>query len=239
VVGTYPRKTFEELYIKSDIPIVLIGDMREATRGTAVCHNVIGDGRSIAYRATEYLIRHGHRKIALAIWDRKYIWSQEEIRGYAEALVDNSIQPDPSWVVDMPFPDEAADPLADIYKQRMQQLEQQLAVWSHQGNAPTALVHGCTSEMQMHDVLHCYFHDHFPLDATVTFAWMEMLKSSYSGIRDVVAICAKYEDVARRAMELILSPSTVNDRPQREILEKTYMYRRQNGVWREVQSETK
>lgn len=59
--------------------------------------SVSSDNRQLAYRATTYLIDHGHTHIGLAGIDNFHTGSQR-LAGYQQALADHQLPQDPSWV---------------------------------------------------------------------------------------------------------------------------------------------
>ncbi len=225
--AAYPRETIEKLVQRSEFPIVVICDMLENQHGRVFCDNVLPDNQALAYQATEYLIRQGHRRIAMVVWEKEIVWSRDSCRGYQEALEVHGITPDPSWVVDMPSAYSGKYSL-----ETMRKPQAQIDAWFEGSNPPTALIHGGDSETRMHDILQIHFHGRFPCETIVPITYFEMLPSCYSGIRDSVAFVAKFEDLANRAVELLLRPRPVAP-PVREIQARIYQCRRQNGVWRE------
>jgi LacI family transcriptional regulator len=75
---------------KKEIPFVLID-----RNFPSVESNFIGiDNYRIAYRAVEYLIRQGCRRIAFVNYDTTFFHLKERSRGYLEALKDNGLAGD-------------------------------------------------------------------------------------------------------------------------------------------------
>jgi DNA-binding transcriptional regulator YhcF (GntR family) len=225
--ASFSPETIEKLLQKSEFPLVVIGDLSEKHHGRIVCNSVIPDNQALGYQATEYLIRQGHRRIAMVGWSMNFVWNREVCRGYREALEANGITPDPAWVVDLP-----SEYSGEVSPQTMRTPQAQIDAWSEGPNPPTALIHNGDSETRMHDILHMNFHGRFADDAVVPITYFELLPTSFSGIRDAVAFVVKFEDLAKRAIELLLRPQPEAP-PVREIQARVYRCRRHHGVWRE------
>ncbi len=229
ILTAFSRPVMEAFLKRVGVPVVLIGDLDETYHGPALCDTVLPDNRAMAYRATEYLIREGHRRIALTGWQlEQNVWNRTMRQGYLEALLANGIDPDPAWVVDLrPVPYEEEQPETIIPAQR------QIDQWFKDGNPPTGLIHFGSSESRMHDILHLHFHGHFQNDAVVPIIPFEMLATTYTGIRDAVAVVVKFEELARRAIELLVRPKSLHSAPTREIHAPIFLCRRKDGKWRE------
>jgi DNA-binding LacI/PurR family transcriptional regulator len=223
----FPPKTIEKLVQKSEFPLVIICDIYENQHGRVLCDTVLPNNQALAYRATEYLIRQGHRRIAMVGWHMEYVWNRDWCRGYREALEVNGITPDPAWVIDLP-----SKHAGEYSPETMHKPQAQIDAWFEGSNPPTALIHAADSETRMHDFLHLHFHDRFPCETVVPITYFEMLPTCYSGIRDAMAFVVKFEDLAARAIEFLLHPRPEAP-PVREIQARIYQCRRQNGVWRE------
>jgi DNA-binding transcriptional regulator YhcF (GntR family) len=229
ILAPFSRRVMEAFVQQAGIPVVLIVDMDEIYHGPALCDTVLSDNRAMAYRATEYLIRQDHRRIALTGWQlEQKVWNRTMHQGYREALLANGIEPDPAWVVDLrPVPPDEEKPETIIAAQR------QIDQWFKDGNPPTALIHSGNSEARVHDMLHLNFHGHFQNDAVVPIVPFELLATTYTGIRDAVAVVVKFEDLARRAIELLVRPKDLHASPTREIHAPIFLGRRKEGKWRE------
>lgn len=223
----FSPEAIEELSRKSEFPLVVIGDLAEKYHGRILCNSVIPDNQALGYQAAEYLIRQGHRRIAMVSWKMSYVWNREVCRGYQEALETNGITPDPTWVVNLP-----SEYRGEVSPQTMKAPQAQIDAWFEGPNPPTALIHNGDSETRMHDILHMNFHGRFADDAVVPITYFELLPTSFSGIRDAVAFAVKFEDLANRAIELLLRPQPEAP-PVREIQARVYRCRRRHGVWRE------
>lgn len=81
--------------IDKGIPVVLLN--REAG-GMPVC-NILSDDKDGAYRLVDYLIRCGHRRIALIEGKAGFQSSIKRKRGYLDAHADHGITPDPNLQV--------------------------------------------------------------------------------------------------------------------------------------------
>jgi LacI family transcriptional regulator len=85
-------KFFNE-YKKAGIPVILI----EAETKGAV--SILADNENGAYKAVEYLLQKGRKKIGIVEGDRKQRPQSERYAGYVKALKDFSLEPDESLVV--------------------------------------------------------------------------------------------------------------------------------------------
>jgi DNA-binding LacI/PurR family transcriptional regulator len=229
ILAPYSRRVMEAFVRRAGVPIVLIGDMDETYHGPVLCDTILPDNRAMAYRATEYLIRQGHRRIALTGWQlEQKVWSRTMHQGYREALLANGIEPDLAWVVDLrPVPPSEEKPDTIVPAQR------QIDQWFKDGNPPTGLIHAGNSESRAHDILHLNFHGHFQDDAVIPIVPFELLLTAFTGIRDAVAVVVKFEDLARRAIELLVRTKNLHPSPTREIHAPIFLCRRKEGKWRE------
>ncbi len=220
LLSPFSRGTVEKLVKRCKIPLVMIGDMDETHHGPALCDQVIPDNRAMGYRAADYLIRQGHRRIILmgTRTDEK-VWSRNMRRGFEEAFLTHGIAPDPAWVIDV-WDEKGILPQVQPVIDRLLQGD----------TPPTALIHAGDSEARVQDILWMNFHHHFADDAVIPVIPFEMLQAGFMGIRDAAAVTIRFEDLARRALEL-LTRQNPKDPPGREILAKIYLARRQNGQW--------
>jgi DNA-binding LacI/PurR family transcriptional regulator len=232
LIGPYPRKDIEALARRCPYPLVHIGDLYEEIRGPAICDNVINDNVAMAYRATEYLIRQGHRRIAWLTWENPTVWSNEIERGYREALKINGIGWDERLVVTIPahLPGITTE---EEHRIQFGRVQKKVDAWAAEGDGPTGLIHSAGMESWIQDLLRFGFRDLFRDDSIVGMVYREYLPLSYSGFRDATAMCVKYEDLARRALDLLVRARSENEPPRREIIEQTYLFRRKDGVWKE------
>jgi DNA-binding LacI/PurR family transcriptional regulator len=227
--GIYSRETVEKLVRNSPFPIITIGDMDETHHGTPLCDSVIPDNKALGFQAADYLIRQGHRRIAWVTNHLEKVWNREIMRGYLDALEVHGITPDPAWVVNLPS-------ACEVTPQTMSGPQRQIDAWFETDHPPTALVHNGNSESRMHDILHMNFHGRFGNEAVVPITLYELLQTAFTGIRDAVAVVVKFEDLAKRAIELLLR-SNHEGPPVRETQARIYLYFRRNGVWREEKNE--
>jgi DNA-binding LacI/PurR family transcriptional regulator len=231
LIGPYSRENIEVLAGRCELPLVHIGDLYETIRGPAVCDNILNDNVAMAFQGTEYLIKQGHRNIAWLTWEKQHIWEIEAGRGYFEALKVHGIEPDETLIIPSVFRPEIT-PEARLRLNialGLQKKEQ----WLARGKTPTALIHHSGTESWIRDLLHYCFKDFFRDDSIMAITYFEFLRPHFSGFRQAQAVCVKFEDLARQALDLLLRPRTGNERPRRETIEQTYFYRRTHGEWRE------
>jgi DNA-binding LacI/PurR family transcriptional regulator len=233
LIGPFvPRKDLARLKEQCRLPLVHVGDLAEEIRGPAICNNVINDNAAMAYRATEYLIKHGHRNIAWLTWEKPKVWDLEIRRGYTEVLKMHGIEPDENLIIPSTYrpPGMTQEELwrADIaLGLRMKES------WLARGKTPTALIHSCGVEAWIRDLLHYCFKDFFQYDSIVAMTYYEILRMNFIGFREATAVCVKFEELARRALDLLLRPQSDKEQPRRETLEQTHFYRRIHGDWQE------
>lgn len=79
---------------ESDIPLVFIDYVPEGIRADSI----ISDNYAGGYKATEYLISLGHRKIGILMTD-KFFTEKQRVAGYMDALKDSGIDFQSTWVV--------------------------------------------------------------------------------------------------------------------------------------------
>lgn len=79
----------------ADVPVVVIGHPREAAEWYSVDNNNVEAGRA----AARYLLAHGHRRIMLLGYDRRYIFTTDRCRGYEQALCEAGVPLRRDWVV--------------------------------------------------------------------------------------------------------------------------------------------
>jgi len=232
LIGPYPRKDIQALAVRCPYPLVHIGDLYEEIRGPAICDNVINDNVAMAYQATDYLIRKGHRRVAWLTWENPKVWSNEVERGYREALKLNGIDWDERFVVTVPahLPGITTE---EEHRIQFERVRKKVDSWVDGGEGPTGLIHSSGTESWIQDLLHFGFRDFFRDDSVVGMVYREYLPTNYAGFRDSTAMCVKYEDLARRALDLLMRSRSENESPRREIIEQTYLFRRKDGVWRE------
>jgi len=77
------------------IPFVFVDRYVDSVRADLVASN----NKEGGYRATEYLIENGHRRIGIVLGLESITSSRERFEGYREALQDNDIEPDEQLVV--------------------------------------------------------------------------------------------------------------------------------------------
>ncbi len=235
LIGTFlPRKDLVHLKEQCRLPLVHVGDLAEEIRGPAICDNVINDNAAMAYRATEYLIKQGHRNIAWLTWEKPHVWDLEVRRGYTEALKIYGIEPDENLII----PSVSRPP--EITQEERLRANIALGLrmkesWLARGKTPTALIHNSGVESWIRDLLHYCFKDFFQYNSIVAMTYYEILRMNYIGFREATAVCVKFEELARRALDLLLRPRSDKEQPRREILEQTHFYRRIHGDWQETE----
>ncbi len=82
--------------IKKGIPFVLLNREKGGLKVT----NILADDTVGAYRATEWLIRHGHRKIAVIEGKKEFKTTQRRKNGYIKALKDYGLSFDPGITIE-------------------------------------------------------------------------------------------------------------------------------------------
>ncbi len=232
LIGSFTPETVCSLIEKSKVPLVYIGDMNVATWEPAMCDNVVPDNRALAYRATEYLIRQGHRKIAIMGWGLSTVWGSHVNQGHRDALAKHGLSYDPELFLD--FPPIPFDQNKDgIYHLPLGELQQRIDRSFEREEPPTAMLHFSGSEPQIRDILHFYFHDRFKEDSVLVTTYQEILQATYTGYGQATAVCMKLRNLAERAVELLFRDRKGKVIPIRETQEQIYFYQRHNGSWEE------
>jgi len=233
IIGAYPRPLMERLAAGSDVPIICTGDMDEQIRSEPVCDTVLPDNEAVTARATGHLIRQGHRRIAFANWGISQAYGRSQLRGYSEGLAAHGIAYDPALVVDLPFVEPHALSRPGLEPAPLGPVREQMDDWFRGSNPPTALVHCAATEIQIRDMLRSYFHEQFRPEAVIAVLYLEQLHTGYTGLGTATAFCPRYEDVARRGLELLFRERRDGETPRREIISQVYFCRRTDGVWQE------
>lgn len=79
------------------VPLVLVA--RYNPQDVGVMNIVSIDNFDALYKSTEYLIKTGHKKIAIASGAENLYFYDERLRGYTQALMDNGITPNPELIM--------------------------------------------------------------------------------------------------------------------------------------------
>ncbi|MBN1555941.1 MAG: GntR family transcriptional regulator [Phycisphaerae bacterium] len=235
MIGNFPREEIQRLVECGDLPLVHVSDMNERYRRAPLCDTVINDNAALAFRATEYLLQQGHRRIALLGWGPEKIWDRELRRGYEEALQAHGVEPSADWILRLPegvSPDtgRAMEKNAQQESQSRRQIEQ----WRASDAAPTALLHNAGAELQMRECLAEYFPGLFDPRAVVVMTYWEMLRSNYTGESDATAVCLKFRDIAERAVDLLNHRRTDGAPPTREMQGRIFIAQRRQSQWLET-----
>jgi DNA-binding LacI/PurR family transcriptional regulator len=228
LLSAYQRTCVERLVQTSGLPVVQIADLDETYFGPAICDTVVMDIRASAYLATETLIRQGHRKIGLVGWEFEKVWNQELHRGYVQALKANGIEPTGEWTIDLERDPGNPENPAMISPQVQAKIDR----WFKGKNAPTALVLSGSPEARNKDILHLNFHDRFSQSATICVTFREMLPLAHPGLHDTAAVVVRYEDLARRALELLRQREERQTLPVRETQARSFLCVRRDGIWK-------
>jgi DNA-binding LacI/PurR family transcriptional regulator len=227
LLSAFPRTAVERLVQTCGLPVVQIADLDETYFGPAICDTVVMDIRASAYQATDYLVRQGHRRVALVGWEFEKVWNQELHRGYTQALKANGIEPVAEWVIDLEQDPGNPENPAMISPQVQTKIDR----WFKEKNAPTAMVLSGSPEARIKDILHLNFRDRFSQAATISITFWEMLHLSHTGLQDTAAVVVRYEDLARRALELLRQREERHTLPVRETQARSFLCLRRNGIW--------
>lgn len=141
IIFPYPRvgeEIAQDYLITNNIgvPVVLL-DNCTPQQGHI---QVIFDNRRAGYDLTSWLIRQGHRRIGIisVSQDSQHMPLLSRLAGYREALADQEIDVDPSWIARVPL-----DLMAVRYRDEARvdnHLSSILDLWAGLENAPTAIV---------------------------------------------------------------------------------------------------
>ena len=96
------------------VPVVVIGHPRDE----AGWHYVDNDNVAAGRAATQHLLAHGHRRILLLGYDRRYIFTVDRRLGYEQALGEAGISARREWIVtSRPIRDpDAGEELAAVFR---------------------------------------------------------------------------------------------------------------------------
>ncbi len=231
LIGGYSRKTLEELVRISEFPLVYIGDMSESFRGPAICDNVIPANLEKAYVATDYLLKQGHRRIALLQVGPSMVWSREMRAGYLQAYESHGLEADPGWTVNIPLKKEVENMI--VYEEILREAFRVVDRWRKSEKTPTALVLSGMPEVELRDYQQHWFQGIFPNESVVVVSFPEILEVSYTGNCDATAVCTSLRQIVDHALRLLLRSRKEKETPIREMLEQTKIYHRRNGIWKE------
>jgi len=228
LVGPFSRQAISDLVKSSSFPIVHVSDMEEKVRTPPVCDTVLSDNAALGYQATEYLIRQGHRRIAMVGWGPFMVWDHELYRGLCDALRCHGIEPDPTWSVRL-----ATEHDPEGTKALGIQARRQIDEWFQRNQVPTGLVYYGDDELRAREGLCEVFGDLFAPQAMVAVLSLEILQNTFRGRTDAVAVTCRFRDLATRAIELLDRRRREPGPPTREFHGRVFLVRRRDGIWRE------
>ncbi|MBN1554240.1 MAG: LacI family DNA-binding transcriptional regulator [Phycisphaerae bacterium] len=235
LIGAPSNEYIQAVMRHVDVPVVCIGDINQPVRPTAICDNVLTSNQGLGFAATEYLIHQGHTNIALGMWGLHSAFGRDHVFGYQQAMEKHNLPVHEEWCVEFPSVPFAQPDKENLYHQPLKgDLQKQIDRWFAPGAKkahPTALIHNTASELQVRDLVHYYFHDHFAPEAVVAAIIAEYLPVAYNGMGSAQAVCIRFENLARRALELLRRPRPKSDPPIREFHEQIYIYRRTGVAW--------
>lgn len=237
LISRFSRETISKLARESRVPVVTISDLDEPVRRPAVCDTVVPDSEALTYRATEYLARRGHKKIALLGWELTRSAGVESVQGYRNVLDAFGLPFQPEYLMDLttvPLDKEGRDAAPAV---QAREVRERFTQWRERNDLPTALIHFSASESTIRDLLgHC-MENHFRPEAIVGCLYAEQLRMGYGGLGDAVVFCVRIEQLARQALDLLFRRREEHAPPVRNTVEETFMYRRTDGIWREATME--
>jgi DNA-binding LacI/PurR family transcriptional regulator len=217
-----------------DVPVVCVGDIIHSPRAIPVCDQVTNSNAGVGYVAAEELIRKGHRDIMLLSSKNERVYTREFIFGVRQAFDDNGVPFNEEWCFDLadisqeePSEDGPFSHSVESVHRKMDRL----LTSDSSGAKPTALICPEWNELRIREVLHEYLHDLIAPENIVLVTYAEYLPISFTGRGSAVAVCSRVEDIARRAVGLLSVPREKDEPPRRELLQKIYVYERNNGEW--------
>lgn len=96
-----------EKIIKAGHRVALL-DQKDSNNGYQNCIIANADDTMGAYKATEYLIKNGHKRIAHIHGNLSILSARLRINGYVQALKDNNIEVDKNYILDGAYDQETA-----------------------------------------------------------------------------------------------------------------------------------
>ncbi len=213
---------------RDGVPVVVLGDYRCQVRQLPVCNQVIPDARSASYLATRHLVQTGHRRVLLSCWGGELAWGRDLTRGYREALNEAGI---PFNVGDILVPpDVTIDPTAAHYVEALGQLQVSVDRILAGPDAPTAVVHNSALQLQIQQMMHAYFHDHFDMTSVIALSHVELLETGYRNGDESWAVAMPYRDLVSMALDL-LGAKKPDDTPMLLTMDEYRLWRRTEGRW--------
>lgn len=98
-----------ELLAERQFPMVFVGNRRLANRETAL-HCVSSDNYDGGVIATEYLLRLGHRRIAVLTDKQALPWEHDRVSGFFSALRQAGVAADEEWLIQVSDNYDPEDP---------------------------------------------------------------------------------------------------------------------------------
>lgn len=241
MIGEFDHKKIAEVCNSTNLDVVLIGEIFSPIpqRSGAVIDNVVFDHTSQSYCATSYLLRQGHRRIALALpcpledilGHSLQIWYHEVMRGYLHALREEGIELHREWFIHLPG--VTGFQSADAERQRLCHEQNNKAISAWGGQTPTALLHTEHSEAFLLDMVEMFIPGHFTLKNMVGLMSRENLQVGFSGYSDTLVSCYHIADLVREALGCLLSryDHGQKSQPRRIVLQESELWQRTHGKW--------
>lgn len=209
-------------------PLVVLDDFGGSLRLPPRCHQVLSDSRAASFLAARHLLQAGHRRMLLACWGGNSVWGADLLRGHREALGEAGIAFDPALHIDLPI--VRFDTAPAHYIEALGGVQTQLDALLTAPDAPTAVIHSSSMEIQLREMLHTYFHDRFDTAACVALCAQEHLERGYREGGEAWAAAMPYRRLVNLALDLLRAPPAA---PLRLIVDGFRMWHRAEGRWRD------
>ena len=98
LAGITTTDSQKPVFLTDKIPTVIIGQHYPKVRGP----RVIVDNKTALRNATRYLLRNGHRRIAIVIGSRRHYAFADRLSGYREALAEAGLEYTEDLVLELP-----------------------------------------------------------------------------------------------------------------------------------------
>ncbi len=194
---------------RSGVPMVILGDLPATFRHPLPCHQIRSDSYSCSYLATRYLLQQGHKQILMACWGGNTSWGRDLKRGYKDALKEAKIPSNPEHIIIPPrveFSETNKNHLIEL-GDTQKSLDQILSG----ANAPSAVIHNSSIQMQAQEMMHSYFHDKFSPDATIVMTHNEILKSYYFNSKQTLAVAMPFRHLVNAAINILKNKYNDNE----------------------------
>lgn len=186
---------------RSNVPIVVLGDFPDEFKHSLKCNQVRPDAYSSSFTATRYLLEQGHKQILLACWGGETSWGKDLKRGYCDALKEAGVKFNPDNFIVPPRVEFTET--NEHYINELGSIQKDIDRILSGEDAPTAVIHNSSMQVQAEEMMHSYFHDKFAADSIVVINHVELLKTYYFNGEHILAVAMPYRSLINMAINLM------------------------------------